>query len=252
VGRFLSQDLAHLSVGDASFQQRFSRKLAQHLADPQQLNSYSYARNNPLVYIDTNGEYGRLAILGAGGLANAGALGISDIVRGEMSSWHRYTGQFIGGAAGTEAFLQTQNMYVAGGVTGGVSELASQALERQFGNREGFDGVAIGVEIGRGFAFSKAGELVPIPGLTRGRGSFTAVTRQIETKLINGQIRNIAPTTFAKAATVYAINAAPQAIFNGVTGGLTPSLSNISASLSAISSLVEGIKKQVESLRSAQ
>jgi hypothetical protein len=26
------------------------------LADPQQLNAYSYARNNPLIYVDPSGE----------------------------------------------------------------------------------------------------------------------------------------------------------------------------------------------------
>jgi RHS repeat-associated protein len=42
-GRFISQDPAYLQV-------RFD------LADPQSLNAYAYARNNPLVYLDPNGE----------------------------------------------------------------------------------------------------------------------------------------------------------------------------------------------------
>ena len=56
-GQFLSQDPAHLYVGDPTFMQRFGgRKLETHLSDPQQLNSYNYARNNPLLHKDPSGR----------------------------------------------------------------------------------------------------------------------------------------------------------------------------------------------------
>jgi RHS repeat-associated protein len=55
-GQFLSQDPAHLLIGGPSFQQQFSRPLEVHLTDPQQLNSYSYARNNPLILKDPEDE----------------------------------------------------------------------------------------------------------------------------------------------------------------------------------------------------
>ena len=61
-GRFISQDPANL------------RNPAQFIKDPQQLNTYSYVRNNPIVGIDYNGE-----VCGTG-LCIAAALGASAII----------------------------------------------------------------------------------------------------------------------------------------------------------------------------
>ncbi len=44
-GRFISQDPKFIEMNDYDF-----------LFDPQQMNSYSYGRNNPLKYIDPEGE----------------------------------------------------------------------------------------------------------------------------------------------------------------------------------------------------
>jgi RHS repeat-associated protein len=48
-GQFVSQDPAVLSLGASQITQRL-------LADPQQQNTYSYARNNPLVFTDPSGN----------------------------------------------------------------------------------------------------------------------------------------------------------------------------------------------------
>lgn len=64
-GQFLSQDPAHLLIGDASFKSRFDRELSQHLLDPQQLNSYSYARSNPIRLKDESGEIVPFLVAGA-------------------------------------------------------------------------------------------------------------------------------------------------------------------------------------------
>ena len=48
-GQFISQDPAVLSLGTSQITQRL-------LADPQQQNAYSYARGNPMKYIDPDGE----------------------------------------------------------------------------------------------------------------------------------------------------------------------------------------------------
>ncbi|MCC7356744.1 MAG: VCBS repeat-containing protein [Candidatus Doudnabacteria bacterium] len=58
IGRFLSQDPVFLALGnEEGVQQKTQQELQEILSDPQLLNSYSYARNNPLAYIDENGEW---------------------------------------------------------------------------------------------------------------------------------------------------------------------------------------------------
>ena len=57
VGRFTSQDPVHLLIGDDQrFRAEANRGLAFHLTNPQALNSYSYTINNPLKYVDEEGE----------------------------------------------------------------------------------------------------------------------------------------------------------------------------------------------------
>ncbi|MGB0757447.1 MAG: RHS repeat-associated core domain-containing protein [Patescibacteria group bacterium] len=58
IGRFISQDPVHLAVGNRAAVERMTGgSFEVHLADPQSLNSYSYARNNPLKHVDVTGEY---------------------------------------------------------------------------------------------------------------------------------------------------------------------------------------------------
>jgi RHS repeat-associated protein len=56
LGKFISQDPSFLDIGKAGFEQRYRRTLQQHLANPQALNSYSYALNNPIIHSDPSGE----------------------------------------------------------------------------------------------------------------------------------------------------------------------------------------------------
>ena len=60
IGRFISQDPANLRLGISPKEQQ------QLIADPQQLNTYSYVRNNPIMFNDPSGELIFLApLLGA-------------------------------------------------------------------------------------------------------------------------------------------------------------------------------------------
>jgi len=52
-GRFISEDPVFLSVGSSALK---DKKLEKYLSDPQLANSYSYARNNPIVYKDEKGD----------------------------------------------------------------------------------------------------------------------------------------------------------------------------------------------------
>jgi RHS repeat-associated protein len=56
-GRFISQDQAFLALGDNQQLKAITQqKLVAYLSDPQNLNSYSYARNNPILYNDPTGQ----------------------------------------------------------------------------------------------------------------------------------------------------------------------------------------------------
>jgi RHS repeat-associated protein len=62
-GRFVSQDPVFLAVGDEQvLKSKTGLKLEQYLVDPQGFNSYAYARNNPLKYVDEQGNYFETAL----------------------------------------------------------------------------------------------------------------------------------------------------------------------------------------------
>jgi RHS repeat-associated protein len=52
-GQFLSQDPVFLGVGSKND----PKKLQAYLNDPQNMHSYAYARNNPLGYVDPDGQF---------------------------------------------------------------------------------------------------------------------------------------------------------------------------------------------------
>ncbi|MFA6172015.1 MAG: RHS repeat-associated core domain-containing protein [Patescibacteria group bacterium] len=58
IGRFVSIDPVFNDIGTNydQFNARYGQELEQLLSDPQMLNSYAYARNNPIIYIDPNGN----------------------------------------------------------------------------------------------------------------------------------------------------------------------------------------------------
>lgn len=55
--RFMSPDPAFLSVGMSELEDKTGIPTEEYLSDPQQLNSYSYVRNNPLKHKDPTGEW---------------------------------------------------------------------------------------------------------------------------------------------------------------------------------------------------
>lgn len=58
IGRFMSQDPVFLALGNGNrVKFKTQQELQEILSDPQLLNSYSYALNNPLGYVDVSGEW---------------------------------------------------------------------------------------------------------------------------------------------------------------------------------------------------
>ncbi len=63
-GQFTSEDPSFLDIGSTGFESNYQRKLQQHLANPQALNSYAYGLNNPIINKDPDGEIIPLLVAG--------------------------------------------------------------------------------------------------------------------------------------------------------------------------------------------
>ncbi len=64
IGRFVSEDplVNDLGINNEEFKNRHQKTLNEVLIDPQSLNSYSYALNNPLKYVDPTGKSATLYV----------------------------------------------------------------------------------------------------------------------------------------------------------------------------------------------
>lgn len=234
-GQFLSQDPVFLGIGVDS-------RTAQALQDPQLMNSYSYARNNPIVYKDPNGEWVHVAAgaLIGGGIGFAGQ-GIQDAVNGNLSGYQAYAGAVAGGATFGAVTAATGGLSLVGagvvGVGSGVVQSGvEQGLNMASGNQEGFDVGAVGSQAVSNGVTSLVPGLKVAP-ISVGRGSFEAVQKQIYTKLSNGtiSITGIQPSTVGKI----------------VTAGFAQQLPGIAAqsSFSPISKQIQQLQKQVNQLK---
>ena len=89
-GQFMSQDPVFLAVGDPMrARQIAARELIEILADPQLLNSYAYARDNPIGSRDPQGTCPMCPFIVAGGLGAIGGIGVqafNDFYSGDFSN----------------------------------------------------------------------------------------------------------------------------------------------------------------------
>ena len=196
-----------------------------------ELNLFAYCKNNPVMYVDENGNSFILAILiGAaiGAIAGVASQAVSDVCSNvaqhkldfsswEMSSWQTYAGAAIGGAIGgafTPFLGPVSTAFITGFsqtfITMGLSNLTSDS-KYSFGEM-----LCSSLLIG-GVAGLTAGVLdnIKIPKINSGRGSLSAIAKQINTKLVKEQIKNVSIKTLGKMLALNLIYSAPFAVLNG-------------------------------------
>jgi len=105
------------------------------------LNLYAYVGNaHPLNARDPDGNWAlvddAIAIVG-GAAVGVAAQGVTDLFKGEMSSWKSYVAAGVGGAAGAEAALYT------GGIAAGAAGGAAYSLTNQILNK-GVSNISVG------------------------------------------------------------------------------------------------------------
>lgn len=194
LGRFISKD-THWHPGNMIYGDDSNNSIPDPLAIAQSNNSYRYALNSPLIYVDLNGRWITQAIgAGVGAIVGVGSQFVSDLVtsafNGEfsLSGWETYTGAAVGGAAG--GVLVGSGIIdprIVGAVSGGASTAVTQGLEYASGkNRDrtlGDIAFNTAVDAGVGAAFGWLSGKIRIPGITSGSGNMDASFRMVLTKI---------------------------------------------------------------------
>ena len=191
------------------------------------LNLYSYCGNNPIMFTDPTGSsflvgMGIAALIGAivGAISYTIAEGISYVLTGEFSwSWSQFIGSILGGAiGGAVSFLPGANIMLSAGITGFASTSIGMILQNEFeGTNYSFAQIMIVSLINGLVSAGMAGlsDSIKIKGLNKGRNSYAAISKSINTKLHNGSISRISNKTFFKMLTY---NMSGSLIGSGVNG----------------------------------
>jgi RHS repeat-associated protein len=125
-GQFLSEDPTFLSVGNqAQVQNLTGEDSKTYLADPQQLNSYSYSRDNPIINKDPSGNaFGvdDLAGFGVGALVGGGTYLLSLPITQQPFSWSDLAGSAVtGGIIGWGAVNTPETLGVSNAVSASIT-----------------------------------------------------------------------------------------------------------------------------------
>ncbi|MHC5217581.1 DUF6531 domain-containing protein [Enterococcus sp. LJL128] len=185
---------------------------------PQTLNPYVYVWNQPMKYVDRDGNLGFLAAVGIGALVGGVVGGVSqlavdvvknvdNVVKGEKLEWSKpsaYIGAVTGGALAGATTVAAPILFAASttvtaitaGVVGGISSNATSMLVSNkyegtdYSSSDIFESSLISGGIGGilGGVFDKiipSKYLLEISGINKGRNSMVAVFKSGITRMIN-------------------------------------------------------------------
>jgi len=174
--------------------------------DSKTLNLFAFAKCDPVIYVDPQGQYAGiddLIMLGVGAVVGVATTFASDLIanaltggQGGFSDWQTYVGSAVGGAVSLELAEYT-GPFISGAAGGATSYTVTQLLEDATGKSSGFNAEKLTESTIEGGAFGKFGDL-DIGGITGGRNSFSAVFKSGITKLNNGSASKMSIKVMSK------------------------------------------------------
>jgi RHS repeat-associated protein len=113
------------------------------------MNWYAAFNNNPIIYVDPDGEVAWMLV---GVLIGVGIQGAIDLYRGEWSSWQTYAGAAVGGAIGGGILGNVGRVAVTAGraAVAGAAAGASGNITRQILSGGEFDATSLAIETAAG------------------------------------------------------------------------------------------------------
>ena len=218
-GQFLSEDPVFLAVGNPNQVEGMTgENTQQYISDPQQLNSYSYSRDNPIINKDPSGNaFGvdDLAGFGVGAVIGGGTyLALLPFTQ-QPFSWSDLAGSSVtGGIIGWAAVNTPETLggsdavaasVLAGWDAGYYGNLTKQEIDIVTGKQKGslnYGDLAVSgvTTAGTNGVLGALPIDAAIPGYSSGQGNMYATGQSMLTKQANGTISNISPSTGVEAA----------------------------------------------------
>ncbi|MEK7113597.1 MAG: hypothetical protein AAB873_02090, partial [Patescibacteria group bacterium] len=178
-GQFLGQDAVFLALGNSKNLKSLGVEQNAVLRDPQMMNSYSYAKGNPITLSDPNGNCpmcvtaligagaGMLGQLGydiysnvqAGGFKNA----FSDFSSGKTYLTRAMQGGILGATGGAVGSLTTLGIAGQSAIVSGASALVGAAGNAYLGDNVSVQSVSTDAFFGA-LTFGLAGSIPKVPG----------------------------------------------------------------------------------------
>lgn len=233
--KWMSSDRVQISLPDREID------LELILFNPQNLNGYSYGRNNPSLLIDKDGKLPHVIITaGIGALAGGITSIAGDLIRGEQIDWRRagskalkgaVSGAIVG-ATGGAGFISAKaiggsaliNKTLNGAIKGGLETGLEATYNELTDNNKGVNGRKILHETAQGAlegALFGAISNVKIKGINKGRGSFLAVSKQLATKFDRHLIKRI---TVKSGLKIIGAKVIPEGVEKALNFGVEKSL----------------------------
>jgi RHS repeat-associated protein len=224
-GQFISQDPSFLAVGDANqLKQVTGQDQQAFLADPQQMGSYSYGRDNPIVNTDPTGR--AFGVDDAAGIVGGSFVGGtiyvgSSLLTQQPMTWGGFAGSVVSGGIvgwgtanapetgglsfGAALALRTSASAAFGGAGALFGNLGKQLIDTQTGAQSGgINGRELTASAAFGFVTGGVTEgVLPsarIPILSEGRGNWNSTGVGLQTKMSEGLINRMSLKTATKSA----------------------------------------------------